>query len=210
MSSFFKRFQQDVRAIGFLGLGLFLALALMSYNPKDPSLNSTGQGLVTLNYCGILGSFLADLIYQAFGVMSWVGIAGVFHAAIQSFRGESVRFKDARHLLAIALVVFSAALATIYFPQTKLFQNQIYPGGLVGLGLATAFVKLLNTIGAQIFLWTVSLVLFVFYFEFSIQEAAERPIEKLAAFWKNFDKASLFSGWKWPSLKELKKEKEKT
>lgn len=209
MSSFFKRFQQDVRAIGFLGLGLFLALALMSYNPKDPSFNSTGQGLNTLNYCGLLGSFLADLLYQAFGVTIWVGIAGLFHAAIESFRGEKIQFKDARHFLAVALIAFTAALVTIYFPQTKFFDGQIYPGGLVGLGISTGSIKLLNSIGAQVLLWTLSLVLFVFYFEFSIQEAAERPLEKIIAWWNKLDKASFFSGWQWPTLKALKKEKTK-
>lgn len=209
MNSFFKRFQQDVRAIGFLGLGLFFTLALISYNPKDPSFNSTGQGLITLNYCGILGSFLADLLYQAFGVTIWVGIAGLFHAAIESFRGEKIQFKDARHLFAVALIAFTAALVTIYFPNTRIFDNQVYPGGLVGLGISVGFIKLLNSIGAQVFLWTVSLVLFVFYFEFSIQEAAERPLEKLFSWWNKLDKVSFASGWKWPTLEALKKEKVK-
>ena len=209
MNSFFKRFQQDVRSIGFLGLGLFLALALMSYNPKDPSFNSTGQGLNTLNYCGILGSFLADLLYQAFGVTIWVGVAGLFHAAIESFRGEKIQFKDARHLLALALIAFTAALVTIYMPNTKMFSGQIYPGGLVGLGISMGFVKLLNSAGAQIVLWTMSAVLFVFYFEFSIQEAAERPLEMFFRWWNKLDKTSFMGGWSWPSFKELKKEKAK-
>jgi len=209
MNSFFKRFQQDVRAIGFLGLGLFLALALMSYNSKDPSFNSTGQGLNTLNYCGILGSFIADLLYQAFGVTVWVGIAGLFHAAIESFRGEKIQFKDARHLLAVALIAFTAALVTIYFPNTKMFSGQIYPGGLVGLGISMGFVKLLNSVGAQVILWTMSLVLFVFYFEFSIQEAAERPLEKIIKWWNKLDKTSFMANWQWPTLKALTKEKAK-
>ena len=211
MTAFFKRFQQDVRAIGFLGIGLFLALALLSYNTKDPSFNSTGQGLQTLNYCGILGSFIADLIYQAFGLTAWIAVAGFFHASIESFRGEKIQFKDARHFLAIALIAFTSALVTIYLPDTKLFDHQIYPGGLVGLGISMGLVKVLNTIGAQIFLWTMSLVLFVFYFEFSIQEAAERPIEKIIAWWSKLDKASFFSGWEWPKLSNkltsLKKQK---
>ena len=209
MNSFFKRFQQDVRSIGFLGLGLFLALALMSYNPKDPSFNSMGQGLNTLNYCGILGSFLADLLYQAFGVTIWIGVAGLFHAAIESFRGEKIQFKDARHLLAVALIAFTAALVTIYFPNTKVFSNQIYPGGLVGLGISMGFVRLLNSVGAQIVLWTISSVLFVFYFEFSIQKAAERPLDRIIIWWNKLDKTSFMANWQWPSLKDLKKEKAK-
>ena len=67
MNQFLKKFRQDVIAISFLGLGLFLALALISYNPFDPSMNSIGQGLKAANYCGIVGSFLADMLYQSLG-----------------------------------------------------------------------------------------------------------------------------------------------
>lgn len=219
MSNFFKKFQQDVRAIGFLGTGLFFAFALASYNPRDPSLNSIGQGLQTTNSCGIVGSFLADLVYQVFGLTAWVGIAALLYSAFQSFKGEKILLKDLRHVLAFFMIAFMAALATIYFPETKVFQGQIYPGGLLGLGLSTGVVKILNPIGAQVLLWTAALVLFVFYFEFSIQEAAEVPIEKFqgavgtavgavgstaGSVGKNFGKSvttqgkSFFSGWKWP------------
>ena len=168
-----------MRAIGLMGLGLFLALALVSYNPQDPSFNSLGQGLKTLNYCGIIGSFLADLIYQAFGLTAWLAVATLFYVAFNSFKAEKTHLKDVRHLLGFLLVTFVAALVTIYFPQTKLFDEQIYPGGLLGLGLSMGFVKIFNSIGAQIILWTGSLVLFVFYFEYSLQEALESPLENL-------------------------------
>lgn len=215
MNTFFKKYQQDVRAIGFLGIGLFFALALASFNPKDPSLNSLGQGLQTLNYCGLIGSFLADLIYQGFGLTAWVAVAGLFHAAFISFKGEKVLFKDIRHILGFFMITSMAALVTIYFPQTKIFDQQIYPGGLLGLGLATGFVKVLNTVGAQVLLWTASLVLFVFYFEFSLQEAAERPIEKMQDYLSDLSSnakktnffSNLFTGWSLSAVKEKLKEK---
>ncbi len=190
MNTFFKKFQQDVRAIGFSGIGLFFALALMSFNPKDPSLNSLGHGLHTLNYCGLIGSFLADLIYQGFGLTAWVAVAGLFHASFLSFKGEKVLFKDIRHVLCFFMIACMAALITIYLPDTKIFDQQIYPGGLLGLGLSTGFVKILNSIGAQVLLWTATLVLFVFYFEFSLQEVAERPIEKIQDFFIDISKSA--------------------
>ena len=75
MSPFFKKFKHDVKAIGFLGAGLFLALALASYHPRDPSFNSLGHGLTTLNYCGLIGSFLADMIFQVLGLPAWLAVA---------------------------------------------------------------------------------------------------------------------------------------
>lgn len=216
MNSFLKRFQHDVRAIGLLGLGLFLALSLISYNPQDPSFNSIGQGLKTLNYCGLIGSFLADLIYQVFGLTAWMGIAALFYVAFNSFKATKTHLKDIRHLLGFILVAFVAALATIYFPHTKLFNEQIYPGGLVGMALSMGFVKIFNTVGAQIILWTGSLVLFVFCFEYSLQEALEAPLEnlqaKLSLIFSNKSKkepsywSRLISGWTFPRLLKLKKD----
>lgn len=209
MSSFLKRFQHDVRAIGLLGLGIFLTLSLVSYNPQDPSFNSIGQGLNTLNYCGIIGSFLADLIYQIFGLTAWAGVAVIFFSSYASFKAEKMQLKDIRYVLGFVLMAFMSALVTIYFPQTKIFDSQIYPGGLLGMGLSMGFLKVFNSIGAQIILWTGSLVLFVFCFEYSLQEALETPLEKAQekmmdfferdkkkdGFWKTF-----FSGWKIPKL----------
>lgn len=190
MNTFFKKFQQDVQAIGFLGIGLFFALALASFNPKDPSLNSMGQGLNTLNYCGLIGSFLADLIYQGFGLTAWVAVAALFHAAFKSFKGDKILLKDIRHILGFFMVAFIAALVTIYFPTTKIFAGQIYPGGLLGVGLSASFVKVLNSVGAQVLLWTASLVLFVFYFEVSLQEIAEGPLEKFQYFLTDITKSA--------------------
>lgn len=211
MNTFFKRFQQDVRAIGFLGTGLFFALALVSYNPKDPSFNSIGQGLNTLNYCGIIGSFLADGIYQIFGLTAWIAIAGVFHAAWMSFKGEKIVLKDIRHILGLLMVVFAAALVSVYSEGTKIFDHQVYPGGLIGLGLATGLIKILNTVGTQIFLWTLTTVLFVFYFEFSLQDALEGPVQKLHKFIlkriEQMSEGGFFKGWTWTALKEKVKAK---
>lgn len=206
MNTFFKRFQQDVRAIGFLGTGLFFALALASYNTKDPSFNSMGQGLHTLNYCGIVGSFLADAVYQIFGLTAWFAVAGLFHASFQSFKGEKIILKDLRHVLGFFLILFSAALISIYTKESKIFENQIYPGGLIGLGLATGFVKILNSVGAQVLLWTLTLVLFVFYFEYSLQDALEGPVHKMQRLiLKTMDRlkeGGFFKGWSWSEIKE--------
>ena len=169
MNHFLKKFRQDVIAIGFLGLGLFLALALISYNPQDPSFNSLGQGLKSLNYCGIVGSFLADLLYQFFGLAAWVLVASFAKIAWASFRGESLDIRNIRFVWALLLIVNVAALLSLYLPTTRLFHNQIYLGGLLGLGVSQALVRVLNHAGVQVVLWTVMAVLVVFYSEKSLQ-----------------------------------------
>ena len=204
MSPFLKKFKHDVKAIGFLGAGLFLALALASYNPRDPSFNSLGHGLNTLNYCGLIGSFIADLIFQVLGLPAWLTVAGLLQAAYMSFKGETVELKNIRLIWLVLLMASFSALVSIYWTDTKIFDNQIYPGGLLGLGLATGLIKVLNSVGAQIVLLTTASVLLVFCFEISLQEMIVRPALALADQFNNLKKSELFKNWKWPKVEEIK------
>lgn len=204
MSPFFKKFKHDVKAIAFLGIGLFFALALASYNPKDPSFNSLGHGLHTLNYCGLIGSFLADLVFQVLGLPAWLIVAGLFQSAYMSFKGENIELKNIRLIWLSLLVVSVSALVTIYWPNTKIFDNQVFPGGLLGLGLATGLIKIFNSIGTQILLWTASSVLMVFCFEISLQELVFIPLKVFVEKFLSLKKSDFFKNWKWSKVSELK------
>lgn len=216
MNQFLKKFRQDVIAITFLGLGLFLALSLISYSPRDPSLNSIGQGLKALNYCGIVGSFLADAIYQAFGLAAWVMVASLVKMAYASFKGESLNLKNIRFVWALLLIVNVAALLSIYLPNTKLYQDQIYLGGLLGLGVAQALMRAFASVGVQVILWSFMAVLVVFYSEKTLQELAEIPQDffggvkkkKLADRFSAFF-SGIFVSEKTPKAKPKKEEKKK-
>ncbi len=179
MNQFLKKFSQDVIAIAFLGLGLFLAFALISYNAQDPSFNSVGMGLKAKNYCGIVGSFLADIFYQSLGLSAWVLVASMVRMAYVSFKGESLSIKDTRFIGALLLLVDVAALLSLYLPTTKIMQGQIYLGGLLGLGVAQAMTKAFAFTGVQIILWSIMAVLIVFYSEKNLQELLEVPVDFL-------------------------------
>ena len=185
MNIFLKKIENEVQALIFFGFGLFLCLSLLSYVPSDPSFNSIGQGWKTANYCGLIGSFTADAIFQVFGLMSWVIVTAFFHAAWTCFRGTKVNFKDARHIVAVVIVACLAALASVYWPASKLFAGQIYPGGLIGLGFSTILVKILNSVGAQILLWTVVSVLSALYFEIR-PSMMLRPFHYIMNFMENW------------------------
>lgn len=218
MNQFLKKFRQDVIAISFLGIGLFLALALVSYNPYDPSMNSIGQGLKASNYCGIVGSFLADMLYQFFGLAAWVVVGSCLKMAYASFKGESLNLKNIRFVWALLLIVNIAALLSLYLPNTKIFHEQIYLGGLLGLGVSQALIRAFNSIGVQVILLSLMAVLVVFYFEKSLQELTEAPRGFLAMLKKKKvgDKiAAFFAGMfvkdtKKPKALKVKEEKPKT
>ncbi|MBY0553222.1 DNA translocase FtsK [bacterium] len=210
MNIFFKRFKSDIRSIGFLGLALFIGLALISYNPKDPSFNSLGQGLKTLNYCGILGSFIADIIYQLLGLPAWLMVAGLFQAAILSFKGEAVEIRNVRILWMALLICSLSALMSIYWSDVKVFEQQIYLGGLLGLGLATGLIKILNSVGTQILLWSMTAMLIVFCFEVSVNEIVMNLAEFIKYRFEKLQKSDFIRNIKIPAKSKPAKEAKNT
>lgn len=175
MNPLFKKFRRDITAIAVLGTGLFLGLSLLSFNPQDPSLNSLGSSMAATNFCGLAGSFLADLLYQFFGLSSWVFVAGCGRIAWNSYRGGETNWRDLRLLWGVLLIVCVSTLLSLYLPQTRLFQGQIFPGGLLGLGLSHVLVKVFNPVGVQVILWSGIAMLAVFYSEKTLQEMAAVP-----------------------------------
>lgn len=177
MNLILKKFRHDILAISFLGLACFLGLALASFNPMDPSLNSLGQGLRAVNRCGIVGSFLSDLLYQFFGLTSWLLVAGFLKLAYAGFRREDVDLKNIRFIWGLLLIINLSSLLSLYLPEKKIFAQQIYLGGLLGLGVSQALLRAFNYAGVQVVLWSLSAVLVVFYSEKTVKELVRLPVE---------------------------------
>lgn len=76
--SFYNGFIRLIRTVlgsGVILLAIALALSLISYTPNDPSLNTATAGetrAAVLNFCGILGALVSDLLWQFFGMGSFV------------------------------------------------------------------------------------------------------------------------------------------
>ncbi|MFN7825003.1 MAG: DNA translocase FtsK [Pseudobdellovibrionaceae bacterium] len=187
MSRFFQKFKQDVFGILFLSLGVFVGLSLISFNPIDPSLNSIGSGMTVTNYCGYVGSFLSDLLFQLFGLSSWLIVVGLFRLGVSAFQGEAISVKNIRLVWASLLVLTFSALVSVYFPLTKIHSEQIYLGGLLGLGLSQVLLKAFNPVGVQVLLWTSMCILLVFFSERTVKELLRAPLQ----LWKKFEGLSL-------------------
>ena len=61
-----------MRKVAFYApLALFLLLALLSFDPADPSWSQTGYQTSIHNYAGPIGAWLADLLLFSFGWIAY-------------------------------------------------------------------------------------------------------------------------------------------
>ena len=154
----FKKMKKEVAAILWFTFSLFLALSLYSYSPNDPSWNSLGTHLTPTNWCGYLGSFTADFLYQLVGMSAWVSVIFFALFALRSLREESKDFASYRNLFVFFLLMSVSALSEIYFSHIQFFQNKVSFGGALGSFFATYSQKALNSYGATLALLSVAMI----------------------------------------------------
>ncbi len=153
-----------------------------------------------MNYCGFAGSFLADGLLQIFGIMSWLFVLCFVFWGLESLLNKNKSTTPRLRWLWFFLMALTlCALSAVYFPQTRIFQNQISAGGILGLATSQTLVKWFNPIGLQVVLWTAFLILVVFLSERSIVEMLSRP--KGALIWLFSKPFKIKLNLKWPDRK---------
>ncbi len=141
--------------LGGLTLGLFglaLLLALASYNPSDPSLNTATAQRAT-NLAGPIGATLADLLLQGFGVAGALpGFAMLAWAWRLASRRGLGSMAARLTVTAAAMPVLAAALQSVPRLSAAAWPTMAGPGGAVGRVLAPAVLAagrgLLGPVGA--------------------------------------------------------------
>ena len=106
-----RRLNELVGFLLFVSAGLLL-LALASYSPLDPSLNTAGFGPShgARNWIGIVGSVTADIFLQTFGLIAFGIPPTLFFLALRWFRSQPTNSPIAKLIGSAILVLFFAAL----------------------------------------------------------------------------------------------------
>jgi DNA segregation ATPase FtsK/SpoIIIE, S-DNA-T family len=138
----------------FLGMvlvlvSLLLFLALASYHPTDPSLNTSTDFATPHNWTGIFGAWIADMLLQTFGLTSfllplWLG--GVGWTWMHSRPGGSPILRWMGTLLAVVFLPCVFGL----LPWHWRWLHAVAVEGVVGRLVSGLLVVYLNTQGAWV------------------------------------------------------------
>jgi len=180
---------------GFLGLTLAVlaVLALLSYSPRDASLNVAArppQDHPALNWIGPVGAYGADLLFQGLGYGAFLLPMGILALALRWFRSKPFDSPLAK-LIGYAMLVFSLpALLSLW--SVPLVRGALPAGGLLGTILAAGLRAAFNSVGAHLVTLTVFLagLILATPFSFSGTHAVLRapidrwqPLARLQARW---------------------------
>ena len=140
--------------VGFLLLvsALLLFLALATYSPLDPSLNTAASPHLSRpasNWIGVVGAFSGDLLLQVFGIASFFFPAFVAVLGVRWFRSRKMEAAGARVAGAATLTLFFSALLAL-LPWHWRWLHSLPIEGLVGRIFGDALIHYFNLVGAYL------------------------------------------------------------
>ena len=140
--------------IGFLVFvaAVLLLLALASYSPLDPSLNTASSGSSSHpanNWIGMVGAFSSDLLLQFGGVSVFLLPVFMSLFALRWFRSLKIESPIAKTLGTASLFLFAAAFIAI-LPWHWRWMQAAPAEGLVGRIIGDALIHYFNVTGAYI------------------------------------------------------------
>ncbi len=150
--SFWKsRLASEAIGVVLLLAGLLAALALLSFDPRDPNIFSWtagGEATDPNNWIGGFGASLATALYALFGLAAW-GLTGLLLVlGWRRFWGRPLP-NPASKAVGVGSLLFSLPmLLTLALGRRNLYGEEAETGGIVGRALADAFRSRLGTTGA--------------------------------------------------------------
>jgi DNA segregation ATPase FtsK/SpoIIIE, S-DNA-T family len=172
--------------IGFLGItfAVLLALALLSYSPRDSSFNVSAQTPSTQrtqNWIGPAGAYTADFVFQILGYAAFLLPMGIFALGVRWFRSRPLDSAIGALIGYVLFVLSLPALLSLWrIPDVR---EAIPAGGFVGGLIASGLQHAFNSVGAHV-VAVASLIAALFLttpFSFTGTHALLRaPVNKLA------------------------------
>ena len=159
----------EVTGFVLLSLGMVTLLSLVSYHAQDPSWD-TASGARPLNLVGYPGSYLSDLLFQAFGAAAFLFPLLGFGLAWKWIRSEAL---ESGSVKSIGALLLAASLGAAFsFLPVRLFGGNIRIGGELGYALSTYLLETLNLAGALLIVATTIIASVYLVSSFSLAKLA--------------------------------------
>lgn len=171
--------RREVLALIFLGLGAFLFLSVLSFDPYDPSFFNLSTNEKVQNWGGIVGAYLSDILFNFFGAGTY--LLGIY------FIGGFLYFliKDKPKLPKYSLgiyfifIILISTLIQLWLGKINFGDFSLSAGGLIGHGLAKLGSSYLGKWGTYILIVLGACLTLIWTLQFSVQETLQSLIKAL-------------------------------
>ncbi len=145
----------EIISVIFIIVGLLLLVSLISFSPEDPNFIFPENTKIK-NFLGFRGSFISDLFFQSFGLISLLTPFTLIFSGINIFSNKKI-YQSIESLFYTVLYLLFGSLffSSFYSNSFKLYING--NGGFLGKYLETTFLNFFVNINIKL-----SFYLFIF------------------------------------------------
>jgi len=161
----------EVIGLAAMAVALLLLLALLSYNPADPSLNTAGS-VAARNWTGVAGAWVGDMLLQLFGMTAYLLPITLLMLGLAWLRSRPVGHIRTRIFGLSLWMLFAPALLALQ-PLHWMWRGAVPVEGMSGRLLADMLVRVLNYPGACVVTGLMIAVAFYLSTTFSVNTAGE-------------------------------------
>jgi DNA segregation ATPase FtsK/SpoIIIE, S-DNA-T family len=145
--------KREIFGVSLLALAALLALSLFSFNPDDVSFNNQpSEPQKTANLAGIVGSYLADIFFQVFGLTAFLWPLLLVFFALRLIRTPETSLAPLKMISWAGLFLTVSGLLSLGLGKISLLGGAFDSGGALGRVLAHTGERFLNLGGAILFL----------------------------------------------------------
>ena len=147
-----EKLKKELKGMGVGVFGIFLLMALLSFNANDLSFNSYSSEAGVRNFGGRLGAEAADLFLQVFGVAAYLIPGSFIYLAYRLLRFKEVNWRYYKGIAFLGLLVSLSALFAFNREFTVFLGQRVPTGGFMGFKTADLLRKYLGITGALLLL----------------------------------------------------------
>ena len=145
--------KREILGVSLLALAALLALSLFSFNPDDVSFNNQpSEPQKTANLAGIVGSYLADIFFQIFGLTAFLWPFLLIFFALRLIRSPKTSLAPLKMISWAGLFLAVSGLLSLGLGKISLLGGAFDSGGALGRIIAHTGERFLNLGGAILFL----------------------------------------------------------
>ncbi len=172
------RIAKESALILVLGVCLYLLVAVLGYDGRDPGWSHLGYQPEVGNLAGAAGAWVADLLFSFSGIGAYLVPPLLAYPSLRFLMRRSVNLLDGIPYLMLrtsGAALFLAGLCSLasLHLSNGLFAYPFTAGGLIGQALSDWVVSWFSIVGGSVVLWTLMLVGLVSYAEISVSQALQ-------------------------------------
>lgn len=157
----------ELGGVASVAASILLILSLVSHNALDPSLNVSSAVERYANYCGKVGAWMSDSLFQILGLAAFCVPLPLLFVGYRKIRSRPLEYPFLKLFACFCILLSLSAGFSLLAPQVPGTVN-FTPGGVLGVLISDYLLKYFNAPGALVVVTTVLVLALVLTTRFSV------------------------------------------